>query len=335
MPHPGNFQVTVQAALERGIELKSRVEAHLCANPPAAGCDTLLDDVSCWFNVVTVDILPYTAYDHPYISTLMQKVMACIHDDVAAAGQAMSNALRIVRTAASGVANTAGQLPATKHLVHNTAFILMWMDPERPELEDVYHVAKSVFWEFGIDARRADKIQQSTRITDLVLNWIRRAEFVFADLTGERPNVYYEVGYAHAIGKEPLLFRRDGTRLHFDLALHNVPKYRNTTHLGELLRERLRDLRGETEAAMTRMHEAQHDLVRYARERLYAAAMDHDQDLADAIHSAPLVLSSYGFYEMRIENEDTFQKLQSVIKTIADEAKVGWVNVYCPALWRV
>jgi hypothetical protein len=43
---------------------------------------------------------------------------------------------------------------------------------------------------------------------DIVINEIadriQRAEFHMRDLTGERPNVYYELGYAHGAGNEAL-----------------------------------------------------------------------------------------------------------------------------------
>jgi hypothetical protein len=129
--------------------------------------------------------------------------------------------------------------------VANTAFMLMWMDPQRPELEDVANAIKDVFREFNIECVRADDIEHQDVITAVILERIRTSEFLIADLSGERPNVYYEVGWAHCLGKRPILFRKAGTRLHFDLSVHNVPEYRNISELKELLRRRLEAMTGK------------------------------------------------------------------------------------------
>jgi nucleoside 2-deoxyribosyltransferase len=135
--------------------------------------------------------------------------------------------------------------------VPNSVFILMNMDPQDDALADVHGAIRAACVEFGLEASRVDDIEHQDRITDRILERIATAEFIVADLSGEKPNVYYEVGYAHALGKRPILVRRSGTRLHFDLIVHNVPEYRNITGLRELLRRRLEAILGRSAASTT------------------------------------------------------------------------------------
>jgi hypothetical protein len=46
---------------------------------------------------------------------------------------------------------------------------------------------------------------------------IGQARFIVADLTNERPNVYFELGYARGLGKTVITILRSGTNIHFDV----------------------------------------------------------------------------------------------------------------------
>jgi len=62
-----------------------------------------------------------------------------------------------------------------------------------------------------------EHLDSKQRIVPVITSAIRRSAFVIADVTDPRPNVYYELGYAHALAKDVVLTAKEGTALPFDI----------------------------------------------------------------------------------------------------------------------
>lgn len=122
------------------------------------------------------------------------------------------------------------------------AFIAMPIDPNDKKLDDVLDSIKEAGRRCGIHAERVDEPQSNERITDRILESIRKAEYVIVDLTGSRPNVFYEAGYAHGLKKIPIYIAAKGTQLQFDLKDYPVIFFDSLRDLKDGLEARLRGL---------------------------------------------------------------------------------------------
>jgi hypothetical protein len=88
-------------------------------------------------------------------------------------------------------------------------------------IDDNYEfVIKPVLKSHRIDIQRADEIASAGPVTEIITNAIFRSRLVVADLTYERPNCYYEVGFAHALGKPVIILAQEGSHRHFDISVH-------------------------------------------------------------------------------------------------------------------
>jgi hypothetical protein len=79
-----------------------------------------------------------------------------------------------------------------------------------------------------IEAKRADDDYGPGMIIADVTARIRESAVVIAEITPTNANVYYEVGYAHALGKPTILIAERGTKLPFDISGFRVLMYENS-----------------------------------------------------------------------------------------------------------
>jgi hypothetical protein len=106
-------------------------------------------------------------------------------------------------------------------------FVVMQLSsPYREIYEDV---VKEIYQEHYA-VRNAEEIYGPGPIMGDVMRDIVESEFVVADITPENPNVYYEVGFADAIGKPVILVANRDHReeLPFDIAANRAIYYENT-----------------------------------------------------------------------------------------------------------
>ena len=99
-----------------------------------------------------------------------------------------------------------------------SCFVIM---PFAPDFDDVYASIKigvaNALGSKGGRCFRLDEARPAGRITDRLLTELRAAAFCVADLTGNAPNVMWEVGYAMALGKPIVIITQRLADLPFDL----------------------------------------------------------------------------------------------------------------------
>lgn len=94
-------------------------------------------------------------------------------------------------------------------------FVLM---PFHENFKDIYKFGiRGAAEEVGAYAERVDEQFFQEGILDRIFNQISKADVIVADMTGKNPNVFYEVGYAHALGKTVVLLTQNTDDIPFDL----------------------------------------------------------------------------------------------------------------------
>jgi hypothetical protein len=104
-------------------------------------------------------------------------------------------------------------------------FVLMPFDKN---FDDIYQLGiKESCTQAGAYCERVDEQDYHGTILERIYNQIDKADFIVADMTGQNPNVFYEVGYAHALGKPTVLITQKAEDIPFDLKSYPHIVYQN------------------------------------------------------------------------------------------------------------
>jgi len=99
------------------------------------------------------------------------------------------------------------------------------LTPFHPKYEHTYTVIKSVCSRLNLECMRGDEEYKPGAVLSHVLELIAQAAIVIVNIDGRNPNVYYELGIAHAMGKRTILVASDIESVPFDLQSQRIVLY--------------------------------------------------------------------------------------------------------------
>jgi hypothetical protein len=105
-------------------------------------------------------------------------------------------------------------------------FVVMQFSPPYEELyKDVIHPLTK---KAGLEAYRADEVFGPGLIMNDIIRAIEEAKIVIAEVTAPNENVFYELGYAHALKKPTILLADRTKKLPFDISGYRCLFYENS-----------------------------------------------------------------------------------------------------------
>jgi len=113
------------------------------------------------------------------------------------------------------------------------------MMPFSRDYDPVYETIVVAAEEAGGACERADNIWEHSTIIQDIYNLIHRSSIVVCDFSGKNPNVFYEAGIAHSLGRPVIPIVQHSSDIPFDLQHHRTIIYHNNSEGLTRLKERL------------------------------------------------------------------------------------------------
>ncbi|MNS35465.1 hypothetical protein D3C72_676230 [compost metagenome] len=126
--------------------------------------------------------------------------------------------------------------------------LLSVMMPFDASLDPVFESIRQSADQQSLRCKRADDIWESPSIIQDVVSLIDRSRIVVCDCTGRNPNVFYETGIAHTLGRDVIVISQSEHDIPFDLRHLRYIRYLNNVEgraeLTASLRSRIRTILG-------------------------------------------------------------------------------------------
>jgi hypothetical protein len=111
--------------------------------------------------------------------------------------------------------------------------LVFFLTPFHNDFDKVYSQVKDICSELDLRCTRGDEDFVKGNILQYIIKRIMSSSVVIANLNGRNPNVYYELGIAHAIGKPVILITNQANfkEIPFDLRSNKLILYDGLNNL--------------------------------------------------------------------------------------------------------
>ncbi|OAN12719.1 hypothetical protein D3D03_09170 [Exiguobacterium sp. RIT452] len=117
---------------------------------------------------------------------------------------------------------------------------LVFMVTPFQDLEwETFVTVREVCLDLSLKCIRGDEKHIKGEILPSIIKSILEARIIVVNLNGRNPNVFYELGIAHALGKKTILISKFGEELPFDVKSKNVILYKENSELKIKIKEAL------------------------------------------------------------------------------------------------
>jgi hypothetical protein len=144
--------------------------------------------------------------------------------------------LRQSRTALTGFLRAAGLTEDDPSVDRKLVF---YLTSYNEKYANVYEAVKEVCGNVGLKCVRGDEQYFASDFLTHILRQLVRANIVIANIDGRSPNVYYELGIAHAMDKRTIILSRSISELPADIKSKRIVLYRERNELDSALKSEI------------------------------------------------------------------------------------------------
>lgn len=113
--------------------------------------------------------------------------------------------------------------------------------PFQDDLKPIYDHIKQIARNLNMTVKRGDDFFSHSTIMAEIWAVTNSAKLIICDCTGKNPNVFYELGIAHTLGKPTIIITQDAADIPFDLRQYRYVSYKNTWQGREQFEKELRE----------------------------------------------------------------------------------------------